>query len=108
MNWSLDSLWFEVAFVSVLTAVGNILLGHFEEGKPRWRRVVKFLASLVIVVTLSATAGRAWAFGFLGALFLFVLYIHVIWLPSRGINGWTAEPKEKYYKLRGWPYPPKA
>lgn len=27
-------------------------------------------------------------------------------LPKKGINGWTAEPREKYYALRGWKWPP--
>jgi len=31
--------------------------------------------------------------------------VHAIWLPSKGINGWTGEPKDKYYELRGWPKP---
>jgi hypothetical protein len=31
-----------------------------------------------------------------------VLIIHGWWLPKKGINGLTAEPKEKYYELRGW------
>jgi len=26
-------------------------------------------------------------------------YLHLRWLPSHGINGWTGEPKEKYYEL---------
>jgi len=34
-----------------------------------------------------------------------VVYIHVWWLPRKGINGWTGEPKEKYYALRGWKLP---
>ena len=32
------------------------------------------------------------------------LTVHAWWLPRHGINGWTAEPKEKYYALRGWKY----
>ena len=24
------------------------------------------------------------------------------WLLKQGVNGWTGEPKEKYYQLRGW------
>jgi len=31
-----------------------------------------------------------------------LVVIHMWWLPKHGINGWTAEPKEKYYQLRGW------
>jgi hypothetical protein len=23
-------------------------------------------------------------------------------LPKKGINGWTGEPKSKYYDFRGW------
>ncbi len=104
MNWSTDSLWLEVSVVSVITAVGNILMGHFEAGKPKWRRVLKFFLMVAIVVGLSTILGRGWAFGFLCALSLAVLYIHAVWLPSKGINGWTGEPKEKYYKLMGWKY----
>ena len=26
-------------------------------------------------------------------------HLHLRWLPSHGINGWTGEPKEKYYEL---------
>jgi hypothetical protein len=100
-------LWVEVALVSTLTAVGTIVLGHFEAGKPRWKRVLKLFVSIGIVVVISATAGRAWAFAFLGTLLIAVIYIHAVWLPGKGINGWTAEPREKYYKLRGWPYPPR-
>jgi hypothetical protein len=29
--WSTNSLWFEVAIVSIIYAVGNIVFGHFEE-----------------------------------------------------------------------------
>jgi len=32
--------------------------------------------------------------------------VHGWWLPRQGINGWTAEPKERYYKFRGWTLPP--
>lgn len=31
-----------------------------------------------------------------------VIYVHGVWLPRHGVNGWTAEPREKYYALRGW------
>jgi hypothetical protein len=31
-----------------------------------------------------------------------LLFTYVIWLPRDGVNGWTGEPREKYYALRGW------
>lgn len=99
----MDTLWFEVAVVAVIFAVGNIVFGHFEERTPRWRRLLKFLVFIAIVTGLSALLGRAWAFGFLGLMSLAVVYVHAIWLPSKGINGWTGEPRDKYFELRGWP-----
>lgn len=95
MSWQQDSHWLEVSVVSLLTAVGNIFFGHFEEGHSPWRRVLKFGVMLALVITLSATLGRAWAAGFIAVMLLFVPYVHAVWLQGKGINGWTGEPKEK-------------
>ncbi len=94
--------WFELAVMFGLTAIGGILLGHFEERTPKWRRVTKVLLGGAIAVTISATAGRPWFFIFLGVTAVMVLIIHMWWLPSKGVHGWTAEPRERYYALRGW------
>jgi hypothetical protein len=94
--------WFEVAVICGLTAVGTIVMGHFEERTPKWRRVLKLLLFCVLSAAISATAGRVWFFIFLGALFVGVLVIHAWWLPRKGINGWTGEPRDRYYRLRGW------
>lgn len=99
---AIDTLWFEVSIMSTAIALGQILLGHFEEHTPKWRRALKIFLGIGLGVLVSATLGRAWFFGMLGLLLSAVLYIHLIWLPRHGINGWTAEPKAKYYELRGW------
>lgn len=98
--------WFEVAVTGVLIAIGNILLGHFEAGKAKRRRVGKVFIGCGLAVLISATAGRTWFFAFLGTLAIAVLVVHGWWLPRKGINGWTAEPRERYYRLRGWKFPP--
>ncbi len=98
--------WFEVAVIFGLTAVGTILMGHWEEGTPKWRRVLKPFVFAGLSVLISSTAGREWFFVFLGVVFALVLLIHVWWLPRHGIHGWTGEPREKYYALRGWKWPP--
>jgi hypothetical protein len=98
----MDSLWLEVAIVSSMFAFGGIYFGHFEERTPRWRRALKLVLFIAVTTGLSALLGRAWAFGFLGLALLAVVYVHAIWLPGKGINGWTGEPKDKYYALRGW------
>lgn len=101
--WTTESLWFEVAVVSIIFAVGNILFGHFEERTPKVRRLGKYLLAVVIVCVLSTYVGRPSAMIFLGLFLLPVLYIHGYHLPrKKGINGWTGEPKGKYYEFRGW------
>lgn len=97
-----NNLWFEVALVAILFTIGNILFGHFEVHTPKWKRIMKFIFFTVAVCALSYHFGRGVGLSFLGLIFLPVIYIHAVWLPKKGINGWTAEPKEKYYKLRGW------
>ena len=99
-------MWFEFAVIALLFAVGNVLFGHFEEGTPRWRRLLKMALVMTVGVAISSSLGRGWFWAFLGALALPALVIHAWWLPRQGINGWTGEPRDKYYALRGWKRPP--
>ena len=101
--WQTDSIWFEIATVSMIYALGNILMGHFEERTPKIRRVGKYVLTLLIVCGLSFYFGRAIALGFLAIFIIPLLYIHAYYLPKKkGINGWTGEPKSKYYDFRKW------
>jgi hypothetical protein len=101
--WTTQSLWFEVAIVSIIFALGNMIFGHFEERTPITRRVVKYIITVLIVCLLSVYAGRTVAMALLSAMFLPVIYIHGYYLPrKKGINGLTGEPKGKYYEFRGW------
>jgi hypothetical protein len=101
--WTTDSLWFEVAIVSIIFAIGNMIFGVFEERSPRLRKVINYIGTLVLVLALSFYFGRTVAMIVLATAFLPVIYIHGFYLPfKKGINGWTAEPKGKYYEFRGW------
>jgi hypothetical protein len=95
--------WFEVALVATIFAIGNILFGHFEERTPKWRRVLKVLLFLAATRAVSVQFGRPWSFVLIAVPVALALVVHGWWLPRNGINGWTGEPKERYYKLRGWP-----
>ena len=97
--WSLESAWFDVAIVGTSVAVGNILFGHFEMHRPPWRRLLKLALVLTITVTLAQTAGRAWAYGWMVPVLVLVAWVHLVWLPRHGINGWTAEPRDRYLEL---------
>ncbi len=100
--WNTDSLWVEVSVISFFLLTGHIFLGHFEERTPKLRKFVKAISLVSMIVLLSILFGRMVAFTVLGLMLIPVLYIHGIWLPKKGINGWTGEPKSKYYEFRGW------
>jgi hypothetical protein len=100
--WNTNSLWFEIAVVTIFFLLGHIYFGHFEERSPKWRKLVKYIVTLAIILSLSVFFGRTVAFVVLGIALLPVVYIHGVVLPKKGINGWTGEPKGKYYEFRGW------
>lgn len=97
--WRTDSLWVDVAVVMSMFALGSILFGRFEEHKSRGRRVLKVLIVLAVTLGLSVTVGRAWAYGLLGIPLAGAAWVHLVWLPRHGINGWTGEPRDKYLEL---------
>lgn len=100
--WNTDSLWFDIFIVTIFFLLGHIFLGHFEERSPKWRKVLKYFVTVGVIVCLSIFFGRAVAFIVLGLSLLPVVYIHAVVLPKKGINGWTGEPKSRYYDFRGW------
>jgi len=98
-----ESLWFEIAIVSIIFAIGNMLMGQFEEQTPKLRRVGKYILILAIICGISVLFGRTTAMVVLASSLLPLLYIHGYFLPKKkGINGWTGEPKSKYYEFRKW------
>lgn len=97
--WSIDTPWFDVTVVMTIFALGNMQFGKFEQHKPLARRVLKVVIVLAVFLTLANTVGRVWAYGLLALILVAVLYIHAVWLPRHGINGWTAEPYDKYLEL---------
>ena len=101
--WSTESLWFEIAVVSIIYALGNILMGQFEERTPKWRRVAKYILTLIIVCCISVLISRTAAMILLACFVIPLIYVHGYLLPKKkGINGWTGEPKSKYYEFRKW------
>jgi hypothetical protein len=101
--WTTDTIWFEISIVSIIYALGNILMGHFEEQTPKIRRVGKYIVTLLLVCFISIYFGRKVAMIFLSSFIIPLLYVHGYYLPKKkGINGCTGEPKSKYYDFRKW------
>jgi hypothetical protein len=97
--------WFDVALVATIFALGNILFGHFEERTPKWRRVLKVVVFLLVTRIVAVEFGRPWVYLVIAPPLAAALVVHAWWLPRKGINGWTGEPKARYYELRGWKLP---
>ena len=93
--WNTQTLWFDVAIVMSIFAIGNILFGHFEEHKPKLRRVLKVVIVATVIVLLAAAGLRWVAYTLIGIMGLVAAYVHIVWLPKHGINGFTGEPKDK-------------
>ncbi|HXE89636.1 MAG TPA: hypothetical protein VNK82_01595 [Terriglobales bacterium] len=49
-----------------------------------------------------ANGGPPWSWLWLVAMAAIGLSVHFWWTRKHGIHPLTAEPKEKYYALRGW------
>jgi protein-S-isoprenylcysteine O-methyltransferase Ste14 len=76
--WNINTLWFEVSVVTIFYLLGNIYFGHFEERSPKWRKVAKYIVTLIIIIVISVYAGRTVAMIVLGASIIPIVYIHGI------------------------------
>lgn len=50
---------------------------------------------------VSPTPRRTGFLAVVGLLLLVVAVVHAWWLPRHGVNGWTAEPRDRDHALRG-------
>ena len=89
-------------FVSAVLAVTGItVFGRFEEKTPAWRKLSKWVFYFGVTGLLSRRPGRPWTFAWVFGLPGLGLAFHLWWCKKHGINPLTAEPKERYYELRG-------
>jgi len=95
----------DLAVVAVFLAVGNVAFRHFEPRMTLWRRLLKTFVILTVTATISYYFGRTGVIVAFSIAMVALIYVHGIWLPRHGVNGWTGEPRAKYYELRGWPPP---
>jgi len=95
-------MWFDLVIVAAVLIWGNVQFRRFEPHMPVWRRLAKAVAIIAFAGVISHYFGTTGVLIAIAVAALPVIYIHGVWLPRRGVNGWTAEPREKYYALRGW------
>lgn len=90
---------------AVLAVSGLTVFGHCEEKTPGWRRLSKWAVYFGGIALLSHGPGRPWTFAWIVGLPGLGLGFHMWWCRMHGIDPLTAEPREKYYELRGWGRP---
>ncbi|MFQ5777911.1 MAG: hypothetical protein ACE5IP_07880 [Terriglobia bacterium] len=95
-------MYLELGVAAVLAVVGMIVFGRFEEKTARWRRALKWAIYFGLTILLSRLAGRWWALAWVIGLPALGLTFHAWWCRKHGIGILSAEPREKYYALRGW------
>ena len=59
---------------------------------PKFSGLPSLVHDLEIIVAVAALA----------LMLVVAAVVHLWWLPRHGINGFTGEPRAKYYELRGW------
>ena len=91
----------ELGVLLLISVLGSGTFAVFEIETPAWRKILKW--SIVIGGTLWLYTGVGhWALvlpiaaGAAGTTF------HFVWCRRNGINPLTAEPRRRYYELRGW------
>ena len=91
-----------LAAASLLFALGSIWFGKFESGIPPWRGTLKLALVLALVALVAWALGTGAALVMLFGLTAFATTTHFVECGRHGIDPWTAEPWERYRKLRGW------
>jgi uncharacterized membrane protein HdeD (DUF308 family) len=92
----------ELLLLMALMLAGLTFFAHFEEKTSKWRRLLKWAIYVVVTVLIGRTAGRPWTFAWILFLPLVGVTFHFCWCHKHGIHPLTAEPRDKYYALRGW------
>jgi len=100
--WGTDTIWLDLAVFLFLLLISHILIGHFEDYKPKWRRILKVILGMALLIAAITAFGRVWTWGaFIATIAIGGVIVHCWWLPRHGINGWTGEPRQKYLELVG-------
>ena len=95
-------MFFDLFLASTLFALGCIVFGHFEAHTPLPRRLARLTILLALTALVSWGLERPWSLIWIVGVFGIGTGFHVWWCRKHGIGIFSAEPREKYYQLRGW------
>jgi hypothetical protein len=94
-------MFLEVVIALTVCVFGSLLFSGFQGRTPRSSTLKKWLVYFAVLAVVGLTAGRSWSL--LWALMpVFGLVAHFAWCFRHGIHPLSAEPRARYYALRGW------
>ena len=94
----------ELAFLLVVSNLGQIVFGRFEIETPRWRKLLKWTLVHAGTIALYFVVGH-WSLVWPGFALLVGVTFHFVWCRRNDIHPLDATPLDRYYELRGWAQP---
>jgi hypothetical protein len=92
----------EIVVAAVVVGLGQALFSRFEVKTHPLRLLARWLLYFTIAAVLAHKVGEPWSWLWTLGLPLLGFTVHAVWCRRHGIRVLAPEPKERYYKLRGW------
>lgn len=98
----MESIYFYLFMATLLHLMGMVIFGHFEEKTPIPKRLSKVMLMIGGTAIFYQVIGGIGALAFAMFMMGMGLVVHITWCRRHDIHPLTAEPKARYYELRGW------
>ncbi len=95
-------MFFVLFLTATLMALGTITFKRFEERTSPVRGIIKLLVLLTTTALITSFFGERWGIAWAVGAFALGIVFHFWWTLKNKINPFTAEPRARYYELRGW------
>jgi hypothetical protein len=94
----------EFAALFAVAALGSSFFDKFETETPAARKLARWVLAAALTLGAYAWIGH-WALAVLLGFALIGTVTHLIWCRMNAIQPLKAEPRRRYYELRGWKWP---
>ncbi len=94
-------IWLDMLILLFGCIVGNIVFNNFAKHLPVYRRVLKYVVLFSVLGAIGLLLGRIVFWSVIGLMVVGLAILHGWWLPRNGVNGLTAEPRDRYLALIG-------
>lgn len=90
----------EILIVLMIASLAYfVVFNKFEKHVPMTRRIVKLIIVVGVLSIIGILFSRFAFWGMIALMTIGQIYVHGVYFPKHGVNGWTAEPYDKYLEL---------